>query len=193
MFLLRSCSVLGNTQNCPNKSSLNQSPVVLSEIQTLETGFDFNETQRKCGNIGKESKLDTQSRDPLFWFIPPGEYSDNAGNPTHRLPGHSEIWPRCGKMSLPSVANFYICVGKWDGLPWMVVSHHRVQVVSASVKYFLMNEECSFAASLQNILHGKKKLPKIFWKISYIMSTRTINRRMENLRITISVLGTGKC
>jgi hypothetical protein len=25
------------------------------------------------------------------------------------------------------------------------------------------------------------------------MSTRTINRRMENLRITISVLGTGKC
>ena len=46
-----------------------------------------------------------------------------------------------------------------------VLSHHRVQVVSASVKYFLMNEECSFATSLQNILHEKKKLPKVFFNI----------------------------
>ena len=39
--------------------------------------------------------------------------------------------------------------------PMDVFSHHRVQVVSTSVIYFLMNEECLFATSLQNILHKK--------------------------------------
>jgi len=192
MCLLRSCSGLGNTQNCPNEFSLNQSTVVLSEIQTLEIGFDFHEKQRKCGNIGKEPKLDTQSRDPLFWFLAPGEYSDNAGNPNDHLPGHSEIWPRWGKTSLPGVANFYICVGTWDGPPWMRVSRHRVRVVSASVKCFLMNKECLFATSLQNILH-EKMLPKVLFKYprSSVLCTRIINRRMKDLRIIISGLGTG--
>jgi hypothetical protein len=43
-----------------------------------------------------------------------------------------------------------------------VLSHHRVQVVSASVKCFLMDEECSFAKSLQNILHEKKSYRRFF-------------------------------
>ena len=75
-----------------------------------------------------------------------------------------------------------------------VFSHHRVQVVSTSVIYFLMNEECLFATSLQNILH--KKVTEGFFFLnptSLMLCSRTINRRMGNLRITISVLGTGTC
>jgi hypothetical protein len=74
-----------------------------------------------------------------------------------------------------------------------VVSHHRVQVVSTSVKCFLMKEECLFARSLQNILHERKLPEYFFYPKSLVLCTRTIKRRMEDLRITLSVLGTGKC
>lgn len=36
------------------------------------------------------------------------------------------------------------------------MSHHAVQVVSASDKCFLINEECLFVTSLQNMLHETK-------------------------------------
>jgi hypothetical protein len=131
------------------------------EIQMLET-------QRMCGNIGKESQLDTQSRGLLFWLLSPGEYSDNAPNHTDLLSGHGEIWSRSGKTSLPSIAVLYICVVTRDGPPWICrVSHHTVQVVSASDKCFLINEECLFVTSVQNMLHETKRCRKFCKKKSH--------------------------
>jgi hypothetical protein len=83
----------------------------------------------------------------------------------------------------PERCKFLYLRWKWDGPPWIAVTHHRVQVVSGSVTYFLMNEECSFATSLKNILRAKKSYRRFFKKIFFVISAVYKDNKQTNGKI----------